>query len=140
MDKLEAVLFPDTKIKLISRMHKKAPCPSCGRVCRRRSRGERQLRDLGLTHPVVLEVHYSKHYCSSCEQYFNAPMEDLAEPGSLFTSEVKKKALATVLQDRVPLRKAVDRMLRDFYVHVPLSTLQAWVSSAGEKNLPEDGV
>jgi len=89
---------------------------------------------------MVLEVHYSKHYCKICCKYFNAPMEDLAEPGSMFTNEVKKRALATVFEDRVPLRKAVERMLRDFYVHVPLSTLERWVSEAGKKNRPQEGL
>lgn len=132
-----AVLFPDTRIQQITRHHRHQPCPTCGTSSPRRSEGTRQLRHLGLTHAVVLDVRYSKHLCPQCETYFNASMEDLAEPGALFTRAVQEKALASVLADRLPLRKAIERMLRDFYVHIPLSTLQGWLERAGEKIGPE---
>ena len=112
----EAVIFPNTHVQIISRSYKKLPCPTCKEMSKCRSTGERQLRSIGLTQPVVLEVHYSKHYCKKCGRYFNAPMDNLAEPGSMFTNEVKKRALAPVFEDQVPLRKTVERMLRDFYV------------------------
>jgi len=89
---------------------------------------------------VVLEVRYSKHLCPQCQEHFNAPMDDLAEPGSLFTKAVQQKVLATVLVDHLPLRKAIERMLRDFYVHIPLSTLHGWRAQAGGKNQPEEPV
>lgn len=88
----------------------------------------------------MLEIRYSKHLCPKCEEYFNAPMDDLAEPGSLFTKTVQQKIMATVLVDHLPLRKAIERMLRDFYVHVPLSTLHGWLAQAGEKIGPEEAV
>ena len=135
-----AVLFPDTRIQHISRMHRRQPCPKCGTSSPRRSEGKRQLRHVGLTCPIVLEVHYSKHLCPKCEEYFNATMDDLAEPGSLFTKTVQQKILATLLVDHLPLRKAIERMLRDFYVHVPLSTLHGWLEAAGGKIGPEESV
>jgi hypothetical protein len=95
---------------------------------------------VGISYPVVLEVHYSKHLCPKCQEYFNAPMDDLAEPGSLFTRVVQQKILATVLVDHLPLRKAIERMLRDFYVHVPLSTLHGWLEQAGGKNPAQEPV
>ena len=136
----DAVLFPDTQIQLISRYYRRQPCPKCATSSPRRSEGTRRLRHLGLTHPVVLEVRYSKHLCPQCQEYFNAPMDDLAEPASLFTKAVQQKVLATVLADHLPLRKAIERMLRDFFVHVPLSTLHGWVEQAGGKNPPQEPV
>ena len=130
----QAVIFPDTRTQLVSRIYLRRPCPDCGRLAKRRSAGVRQLRHLGINYPVVLEVHYSKHYCPACGKYFNAPMEDLAEAGSLFSNVVKERALASVFIDQLPLQKVVERMLRDFNVHIPLSTLESWVVQAGEKN------
>jgi hypothetical protein len=49
------------------------------------------------------------------------------------TRAVKDKALASVFQDGLPIEVAVIRMLRDFNVHVPASTLYDWMVEAGGK-------
>jgi hypothetical protein len=67
-------------------------------------------------------------------------MDDLAEAGSLFTNAVKDRALASVFIDQLPLQKVAERMLRDFYVHIPLSTLYEWVVEAGKKNRPQEAL
>ena len=131
---MEAVLFSDTQIRVEKRIRKRAPCPLCGGVSRKHSTSRRQLRDLGLDHPVVLEVIQSVHYCKQCDGYFKLPIGELAEPGSLFTLAVKEKALASVFQDSLPIDAVVLRMLRDFNVHVPRSTLYWWMSEAGGKS------
>ena len=144
---MEDVLFPDTTIqrsqpKLLRRSRlrtrrricKRARCPSCGSLSPKHSTNRRQLRDLGLHQPVVLEVIQSVHYCKPCDRYFKLCIDDLAEPGSLFTRAVKQKALASVFQDSLPIEAVVLRMLRDFNVHVPRSTLYYWMSEAGGKS------
>ena len=89
---------------------------------------------------MVLEIQYSKHRCPRCEKYFNAPMEDLAEPGGLYTQRVRTTALAKVLVDGLPLEVVQEQMLREFHVHVPPTTLDRWVVEAGEKDRPDGRV
>lgn len=134
MSEQEAILFPFTRIEKRSRVYTTRRCPACGTSASKRSTGSRQLRELGVDRPVVLEIHYSKHRCAQCKRYFNAPMDDLAEPGCLYTRRVQTIALAKVLVDGLPLETVQEQMLREFYVHVPPPTLHRWVVEAGEKD------
>jgi transposase len=140
MSEQEAILFPFTRVEKRSRVYARRRCPTCGISSPKRSTGTRQLRELGVGRPVVLEVHYSKHRCPQCRQYFNAPMDDLAEAGGLYTRRVQSAALAKVLVDGLPLETVQEQMVREFYVHVPPPTLHRWVVEAGEKDRPEDSL
>jgi len=138
MSRQEAIILPFTRVEKRSRVYGTRRCPVCGTSSPKRSAGRRQLRDLGVGCPVVLEVRYSKHRCPQCKEHFNAPMDDLAEPGSLYTRRVQTTAVAKVLVDGLPLEVVQEQMFREFYVHVPPNTLQRWVVEAGEKDRPED--
>lgn len=131
---MEDVLFSDTTVRAVKRIHKKAACPTCGATCRKDSTSQRRLRDIGLNHPVVLEVTQSVHYCKTCRTSFKLPMDDLAEPGSHYTRAVKDKALASVFVDGLPIHVVVARMFRDFHVVVAPSTLYSWMGKLGEKS------
>ena len=134
MSRQEAIILPFTRVEKRSRVYATRRCPICGTSSPKRSTGRRQVRDLGMGRPVVLEIYYSKHRCPRCQRYFNAPMEDLAEPGGLYTQGVRAAALAKVLGDGLPLETVQEQMLREFYVHVPPTTLDRWVVEAGEKD------
>ncbi len=136
MSRQEAIILPYTRVEKRSRIYGTRRCPVCDAPSPKRNTGRRQLRDLGLGRPVVLEVHYSKHRCPRCQKYFNVPMDDLAEPGGLYTQRVRSTALAKVLVDGLPLETVQEQMLREFYVHVPPTTLDRWVVEAGEKDRP----
>jgi hypothetical protein len=132
---MTAVLFPDTVVRIVRRARKRAPCPTCGRLGRRHSVRRRQLRDLGLRGPEAVELVVSCHWCGSCRRHFMAAADDVCESGSQFTNGVKEKVLQSVYQDGLPVDAVVTRMLRDFHVHVPRSTLYAWLGLAGEKSV-----
>jgi transposase len=134
MSRQEAVILPFARVEKRSRVYATRRCPACGTSSAKRSTGTRRLCDLGVGRPVVLEIHYSKHRCPRCKKYFNAPMEDLAEPGGRYTKRVQTTALAKVLVDGLPLETVQEQMLREFYVHVPPTTLDRWVVEAGEKD------
>ena len=136
MSRQEAIILPLTRVEQRSRVYSSRRCPACGASSPRRSTGTRQVRDLGFDRPVVLEIYYSKHRCPQCEKYFNAPMEDLAEPGGLYTQRVRALAVAKVLVDGLPLETVQEQMLREFHVHVPPTTVDRWVVEAGEKDRP----
>ena len=140
MSRQEAIILPFTRVEKRSRVYAMRRCPACGTPSPKRSTGTRRLRDLGVGRPVVLEIRYSKHRCPRCQKYFNALMDDLAEPGGLYTQRVRTTALAKVLVDGLPLGTVQEQMLREFYVHVPPTTLDRWVVEAGEKDRPDDGL
>lgn len=134
---MDAVLLQETETLSVRRVRRCARCASCNAVSRRHSTTRRRLRHLGLDHPVVLEVTQSVHYCAKCQKHFKLPIDDLAEPGSLFTRAVKEKALASVFADSLPIQAVVLRMLRDFHVQVPPTTLYYWMGKAGKKSHPQ---
>ena len=129
----DAVL-PFTHVVHRSRNFPSRRCPTCGMSSPRRSTGQRRLRDIGVHHPIVLEVCYSKHLCPACHVYFNCPMDDLAEPGGQYAARARKIAVDKVLVDHLPLESVRDQMFREFHVHVPPTTLHAWVAEAGKKD------
>jgi transposase len=137
MARQEAAILPFTRIVRRSRVYRSRRCPTCGTSSSRRSTGVRQLRDLGIDQPVIVEVRYSKHFCPRCRIYFNCPMSDLAEPGSRYTRRVQETAVAKVLVDLLPLEQVQQQMFREFYVPVPPTTLYEWVIRAGKKGQPE---
>ena len=137
MSREKAAILPFTQVHRRSRVYATRRCPVCGASSPKRSSGTRQLRDLGVGWPAVLEITYSKHRCRRCQKYFNAPMEDLAEPGGLYTQRVRTTALAKVLVDGLAFEAVQEQMLREFYVHVAPTTLARWVVEAGEKDRPE---
>ncbi len=125
-----------------SRNHRRRPCPRCGQSCYRDGLGRRTMHDLGCPvrdRPRVLQVVYSRHYCTSCRRSFSVPMSDLAPPGSHYSQRVISLAVRLVVEDGLPYRAASWHLWRDHRVFVPFATLQNWVEAAGEKRGPASG-
>jgi hypothetical protein len=125
-----------------SRNHRRRPCPRCRRSCYRDGLGQRTLHDLGCPlrgRPRVLQVVYSRHYCTSCQRSFSVAMSDLAPPGSHYSQRVIALAVRLVVEDGLPYRTASWHLWRDHRVFVPFATLQNWVEAAGEKRGPASG-
>jgi hypothetical protein len=94
------------------------------------------LHDLGCLRrdrPCVVQVAYSRHYCTSCKLHFSADMADLAPPGSHYTNRVIDLAVRVVVEDGLPYRSASWHLWRDHRVFVPYATIQNWVEAAGKK-------
>ena len=116
-----------TKIRRINLSRKIAPCPRCGTASKRHSLGKRKLREVGISAPTMLEVIYSKHYCTTCRRHFSLPMEHLALPSGRFTNRVRRTAVDLVTKQDLTLEKATKRMELKYHVHVPPTTLHDWV-------------
>jgi hypothetical protein len=128
--------LPAPLVQERSRSFRRRCCPTCGRSCPRRSRGQRLVHDLGSlrrNRPCDLRVLYSKHYCTSCGRYFNVDLSDLAPAGSHYTHRVLDLAVRLVVEDGLPYRLASWHLWRDHRVFVPFATLQNWIESAGKK-------
>jgi len=128
--------LPSPKIIKRSRNYKRRPCPACEHWAYRDRVVTRTLHDLGdlkANRTVDLKVTYSQHYCSHCDIYFNADMDDLAWPKARYTHRVVSMAVRLVNEDGLPYRTASWHLWRDHRVFVPFATIQNWVEAGGEK-------
>jgi hypothetical protein len=129
--------LPKARIVKHSRNYERRPCPSCGGSAYRDRVVTRILHDLGnlkTNRPLDLKVSYSQHYCSRCDIYFNAEMDDLALPKAHYTHRVVSMAVRLVVEDGLPYRTASWHLWRDHRVFVPFATIQNWVEAGGEKS------
>jgi hypothetical protein len=120
-----------TRIRRINLSRKTARCPVCRELSKRHSEGLRTLREIGINHPTVLQVAYSKHFCGVCRKHFNIPMEHLAQPSGRFSNRVRRTAVELVSRQSLTLEKATLRMKQKYHVHVPPTTLHDWVAADG---------
>ncbi len=128
--------LPEPRIIERSRNYPRRLCPACGRSAYRDRIVTRTLHDLGdlkINRPINLKVTYSQHFCSHCDTYFPADMDDLALPKAHYTHRVVAMAVRLVVEDGLPYRTASWHLWRDHRVFVPFATIQNWVEAGGEK-------
>jgi ribosomal protein S27AE len=144
-DGLESVdQLPSPQVIHRSRNYARRRCPRCGTSSPRVQVRVRTLADLGDAiggRPRQVRVRYSQHRCPNpdCGGYFNADMDDLAEPHARYTHRVVNLAVRLVAEDNCPYRCASRRLWRDHRVFVPFATVQNWVETAGEKGAGGSG-
>ena len=115
-----------TKVRRINLSRKIAPCPRCSQMGKRHSLGRRNLHEVGISGPTVLEVTYSKHYCMKCQRHFSLRMDHLAHPSGRFTNRVRRTAVDIVVKQAMTLDYTSKRMREKYHVHVPPTTLHDW--------------
>jgi hypothetical protein len=128
--------LPPPKVLKRSRNYRRRRCPNCDRSAYRLRTVVRTLHDLGdpvSGRPRDLHILYSQHRCLGCGTYFNAEMDDLAQPKSHYTHRVVHTAVRLVVEDGLPYRSASWHLWRDHRVFVPFATVQNWVEAGGEK-------
>lgn len=81
--------------------------------------------DLDLDHPVLLHIIVSVHYCAACHHYFRAQPPFLRRD-AIYTNRVVDKAVQSVYEDGMAVRRAVARMARDFWVQPSESIVRCW--------------
>ena len=134
--------LPKPRIVKRSRNYKRRSCPACGRAAYRDRVVRRILHDLGdlrANRPLDLKVTCSQHYCSHCDLYFNAELDDLALSKAHYTHRVVSMAVRLVVEDGLPYRTASWHLWRDHRVFVPFATIQTWVEAGGKKGASAHG-
>ena len=134
--------LPTPKTVRRSRNYRRRPCPKCGGRAYRVRPARRTLHDLGdprSGRPCDIHVTYSQHRCPGCKIYFNAEMDDLAEPKCHYTHRVLALAVRLVVEDGLPYRSASWHLWRDHRVFVPFATVQNWVEAGGKKGASPRG-
>jgi transposase len=103
-------------IKRIRRAPKQAPCPSCGRLGRRKRILYRRLRSLAYHQVAWLEVTYAEYRARCrCRKYFRTWPLDVP-PKADYDATVRQAVLDRLLRDRLNVEQTRAAMLRDFGV------------------------
>jgi transposase-like protein len=113
-------------------------CPDCGGPTKCKRSYYIHPQDINLEQPTILRVYRQVRECRdpSCKGRI-APKLDFVDKGERFTKRAKQKAIASVVEDGVPLGRVPQRMWRDFHVRVAKSSVYEWVHAEAEADLGE---
>src|SRR3954463_9750873 len=94
----------------------KAPCPTCGKLGRRKATHNRQVRTIAYKQVVFLDVTYgeSRAHCSCCTTFRSTPPG--VEPRALYDNKVRQAVLDRILDDGMSAERVIASMRRDFYL------------------------
>ncbi len=101
------------------------PCDRCERPAPRFSIAYRKALDLNLEKAANLQVRVSIHHCATCRHYFRAQPPYL-KPYTTYTNRVQDKAISSVNEDGMAIRKVPGRLARDFWVKPHEKMVRLW--------------
>ena len=102
-----------------------APCDRCSQAAKRVSDATRTAIDVDLDHPVLLQVIVSVHCCQVCQHFFRAQPPFLRSDAT-YTNRVVAKAVASVHEDGMAVRRVAHRLARDFWVRPSERMIRVW--------------
>jgi len=93
---------------------KKAPCPSCGKLGRRKRTHQRDVRSIAYQEIVILRITYGEYEsrCDCCKSFRTHPDDVL--PKAKYDNKVREAVLAGILDDHLNVEAVRRRMQRDF--------------------------
>jgi transposase len=101
------------------------PCDRCQKPAGYFTAASRTAIDLNLEHPVLLRVAVSVHYCAACDHYFRAQPPFLRRD-AIYSNRVVAKAVQSVYEDGMAIRRTATRIARDFWVQPSESMIREW--------------
>jgi len=102
-----------------------APCDRCQEAAPFFTTAERVTIDLNLEYPVLLHITVSVHHCTACDHYFRAQPPFL-QRGAIYTNRVMEKAVQSVYEDGMAMRRVPVRLARDFWVQPSEGSIRRW--------------
>lgn len=108
-------MLSDTTTR-IRRAPKRAPCPHCGRLGRRKRILHRRLRTVVYHAVAWLEVTYAEYLarCGCCKYFRTWPLD--VPPKADYDAAVRTAVLDRLLRDRLNVEQTKAAMLRDFFL------------------------
>lgn len=93
---------------------KKAPCPSCGKLGRRKRTHERDVRTIAYKEIAILRITYGEYEsrCGCCKSFRTHPDDVL--PKAKYDNKVREAVLEGILEDQLNVEAVRRRMQRDF--------------------------
>lgn len=96
------------------------PCPLCGKTGKRISTVERFVRHIALGQPVWIHARVGVYRaCCNCCKYFHAPIPGVPKGGK-YSFEVRNVVANSLIRDRLPYRKVLERLAEDFHLNISL--------------------
>src|SRR5947209_8325353 len=108
--------MPPDLIQRIRRAPRRAPCPTCGRLGRRKRLLQRRVRTLAFRGVAWLEVTYAEYRarCDCCKYFRTWPLD--VPPKAAYDATVRQAVLDRLLLDRLNVEQTKAAMQRDFLV------------------------
>lgn len=124
------------QVVIVIPVYSQTVCPACGSTTRCKRGYYIHPQDINLEKPTVLQVYREVRECCNkgCGERFT-PELDFVDKDGRFTRRAKQKAIASVVEDGMPLGRVPQRMWRDFHVRVAKSTVFEWVQAEAEADL-----
>ena len=93
---------------------RKAPCPTCGTLGRRKAVHNRPVRTIAYKQVVFLDVTYGEYRarCGCCTTFRTTPPG--LEPRALYDNKVRQAVLDRILDDGMSAERVIASMRRDF--------------------------
>lgn len=93
---------------------KKAPCPSCGKLGKRKRTYQRDVRTIAYKEIAVLRITYGEYEsrCDCCKSFRTHPDDVL--PKAKYDNKVREAVLEGILEDQLNVEAVRRRMQRDF--------------------------
>jgi transposase-like protein len=112
-------------VRQVRWMQESLPCDRCQRPACRVGTATRTAIDIALEGPVLLAITVSVHYCPACRHAFRAQPPFL-RPDATYTNRVVAKAVRSVYQDGMAIRRVATRLARDFWVRPSEAMIRQW--------------
>ena len=127
----------NVEVKFLDADFRTYPCPRCGTDSPRHDGDVRHAIDLGIDHPIVLQIKVGVYRCPRCRKKpsFRTPL-DFLDKHCIYVKRCRQKLVESIDLDKLPICLAVKRLDRDFHVAPARSTGWRWYREAA----PDDAV
>lgn len=97
---------------------KKAPCPTCGKLARRKRTCERDVRTIAYKEIAILRITYGEYQprCNCCKSFRTHP--DHVLPKAKYDNKVREAVLEGILEDHLNVEAVRRRLARDFLLEL----------------------
>lgn len=113
-------------------------CQFCRAICNRQWVASRAAIDIVSEGQSLLDVRVGVYWCQWCKRHQrNNP--NFISPRALFTNRVANIAVASVVEDGMPITKVVRRIERDFGIRISETAIRRWISSAASLQGVDEG-
>ncbi len=123
--------FITTRFQDIEDAPAKCPCPNCKIDRSRQWIAKRCAIDIDSNGQTLLKINIGVYFCTSCKKYYRFQPNYL-KPRALFSNRVMNIAVASIIEDGMPICKVSARLKRDFGLVVSESSIREWVSKHSE--------
>jgi Transposase len=105
---------PTTTVIPINCAPRKAPCPRCGRLARRKRRCHRRVRTIAYKQVAVLDIAYGEYQarCGCCQTFRTSP--DGVLPKHHYDNKVRQAVLEHILDSHLNVEATLRALRRDF--------------------------